>query len=349
MSELPNKKILHFLNSLLLSLSTLGVVTLSHQANAASNVAENIDYLKVVQEERTWAGLSSKTLRVGDVVWSYSEGGPKNKPTILLIHGLASSRDTWNSVAKSLTPYYHVIIPDLPSAGATQVPANFDLSVPNVTEQLRHFIEAAHIQDNLNIAGHSLGGTIAMFYASQYPFDTKSLFLMSTGGIFKSTNTNYLRNPIYLKQLLITQKGDLDFVMNKVMFHQPFTASIIKNEQEKLFIAKSADTAKIINQIDALNRLYTPMTFTTMLKNIEAPTMILWGAQDQIVNVDVANELKSVLKRPENPIILQRVGHMPLLEAPERVAENYLSFLNKVQPLQNPFSDQKHEQFESKK
>lgn len=349
MSELPNKKILHFLNSLLLSLSTLGVVTLSHQANAASNVAENIDYLKVVQEERSWAGLSSKTLRVGDVVWSYSEGGPKNKPTILLIHGLASSRDTWNSVAKSLTPYYHVIIPDLPSAGATQVPANFDLSVPNVTEQLRRFIEAAHIQDNLNIAGHSLGGTIAMFYASQYPFDTKSLFLMSTGGIFKSTNTNYLRNPIYLKQLLITQKGDLDFVMNKVMFHQPFTASIIKNEQEKLFIAKSADTAKIINQIDALNRLYTPMTFTTMLKNIEAPTMILWGAQDQIVNVDVANELKSVLKRPENPIILQRVGHMPLLEAPERVAENYLSFLNKVQPLQNPFSDQKHEQFESKK
>lgn len=349
MSELPNKKILHFLNSLLLSLSTLGVVTLSHQANAASNVAENIDYLKVVQEERTWAGLSSKTLRVGDVVWSYSEGGPKNKPTILLIHGLASSRDTWNSVAKSLTPYYHVIIPDLPSAGATQVPANFDLSVPNVTEQLRRFIEAAHIQDNLNIAGHSLGGTIAMFYASQYPFDTKSLFLMSTGGIFKSTNTNYLRNPIYLKQLLITQKGDLDFVMNKVMFHQPFTASIIKNEQEKLFIAKSADTAKIINQIDALNRLYTPMTFTTMLKNIEAPTMILWGAQDQIVNVDVANELKSVLKRPENPIILQRVGHMPLLEAPERVAENYLSFLKKVQPLQNPFSDQKHEQFESKK
>lgn len=134
---------------------------------------------------------------------------------------------------------------------------------------------------------------------------------------------------IYLKQLLITQKGDLDFVMNKVMFHRQHALPIIKNEQEKLFIAKSSDTAKIINQIDALNRLYTPMTFTTMLKNIEAPTIILWGAQDQIVNVDVANELKSVLKRPENPIILQRVGHMPLLEAPERVAENYLSFLIK--------------------
>ena len=341
MSELSNKKILQFLNSILLCMSTIGLLSFGSHALAANSTPEYVDYLKIVQEERAWAGLTSKTLRVGDVVWSYSEGGNKNKPTVLLIHGLASSRDTWNSVAKSLTPYYHVIIPDLPSAGSTQIPENFDLSVPNVTEQLRRFIEAAHIQDNLNIAGHSLGGTIAMFYASQYPFDTKSLFLMSTGGIFKTNNTNYLKNPIYLKQLLITQKGDLDFVMKKVMFDQPFTASVIRNEQEKLFIAKSQDTAKIINQIDALNRLYTPTTFTTMVKNIEAPTLILWGNQDQIVNVDVANELKSILKRPEEPVILNRVGHMPLLEAPERVAETYLSFLNKVQPLKNPLADQK--------
>lgn len=341
MSELSNKKFLQFLNSILLCMSTIGMLSFGSHTLAASNTPEYVDYLKIVQEERAWAGLTSKTLRVGDVVWSYSEGGNKNKPTVLLIHGLASSRDTWNSVAKSLTPYYHVIIPDLPSAGSTQIPENFDLSVPNVTEQLRRFIEAAHIQDNLNIAGHSLGGTIAMFYASQYPFDTKSLFLISTGGIFKTNNTNYLKNPIYLKQLLITQKGDLDFVMKKVMFDQPFTASVIRNEQEKLFIAKSQDTAKIINQIDALNRLYTPTTFTTMVKNIEAPTLILWGNQDQIVNVDVANELKSILKRPEEPVILNRVGHMPLLEAPERVSDDYLNFLNKVQPLKNPLSDQK--------
>jgi len=40
---------------------------------------------------------------------------------------------------------------------------------------------------------------------------------------------------------------------------------------------------------------------------------------------------------------------MPLLEAPERVADHYLSFLNKVQPLQNPLSDQTHGQIEFKK
>lgn len=77
-----------------------------------------------------------------------------------------------------------------------------------------------------------------------------------------------------------------------------------------------------------------------MLKSIEAPTLILWGKQDQIVNVEVATELKSLLKRAQPPILLNKVGHVPILEAPESVAENYLNFLEKTQHEQPPLSDQ---------
>lgn len=322
-------------SSMTFTLSSLGL-NISHAATH-----ESIDYQKVLQEERTWAGVSSKTLRVGDVVWSYSEGGDRSKPTVLLIHGLGSSRDTWNDVAHELTRHYHVIMPDLPFAGTTQVPANFDISVPNVTEQLRRFIEAARIQNNLNVVGHSLGGAIAMFYASQYPYDTKSLFLLSSGGVFKSNNTSYLKTPVYLKQLLVAQAGDLNFVMNKVMYNPPFTPSIINNEREKLLILKAQDTKRVIDQIDALNKLYTTTSFATMVRNIEAPTLIVWGKQDQIVNMEVAQELKTMIKRSETPVILDRVGHMPLLEAPDKVVDAYLSFLDKVQLQKNPLADQK--------
>lgn len=341
MPQTPSKKISKFCRAALIvstmtfTFSSLGLST-SHAA-----IHESIDYQKVLQEERTWAGVSSKTLRVGDVVWSYSEGGDRSQPTILLIHGLGSSRDTWNDVAHELTHDYHVIIPDLPFAGTTQVPTNFDISVPNVTEQLRRFIEAAHIQNNLNVVGHSLGGSIAMFYASQYPYDTKSLFLLSSGGIFKSNNTNYLKNPVYLKQLLIAQAGDLNFVMKKVMYSPPFAPSVLNNEREKLLILKAQDTKKVIDQIDALNKLYTTTSFATMVKNIEAPTLILWGKQDEIVNAEVAQELQSMIKRSEPPVLLDRVGHMPLLEAPNKVVDAYLSFLNKVQSQKKPLAEQK--------
>lgn len=333
-------KILQFFMMVLFTFSASQVIFSSTSFAAAPVTAENINYAQILQEERAWAGLTSKMLRVGDVVWSYSEGGAKNKPTILLIHGLAGSRDTWNAVAHQLTPYYHVIIPDLPSSGSTIVPLNFDLSVPNVTEQLRRFVETAHIQDQLNVAGHSLGGSIAMFYAAQYAFDTHSLFLMSSGGLFQNNNTNYLRNPIYLKQLLVSKPGDLDFVIKKVMYSPPFTASVIKREQEKLLIAQAPETEKIIYQITELNKLYTPSSFAKMLKNIEAPTLILWGKQDQIVNVEVAQDLKGLLKHAVAPIILNNVGHMPLLEAPERVSADYLSFLEKIQPKNNAPAEQ---------
>lgn len=324
--------------SLVLSIS-IPVAALHSNVSHAAN--EYIDYQKVLLEERAWAGLKSKSLKVGDITWSYSEGGDSNKPTILLIHGLASSRDTWNDVAYQLTPYYHVIIPNLPTAGSTQAPANFDISVPNITEQLRRFIETAHLQNDLNVVGHSLGGTIAMFYASQYPFDTKSLFLISTGGIFQNNNTNYLKNPIYLKQLLISQPGDLDFVQKKVMYKPPFTPSLIKREQERILIARSQENAKIINQITELNKLYTPTSFASMLKNIEAPTKIVWGKQDQIINVEVAQDLKRLLKRSEEPVILNNVGHMPILEAPEQVVDQYRIFLDKIQTQKNPLSEHK--------
>ena len=120
--------------------------------------AAEINFQNILQEERTWAGLESKSLKVGDIEWRYSEGGSRTKPTLLLLHGLSGTRDNWNRVARYLSPYYHVIIPDLPAHGETKTPENFDLSIPNLTEKLRRFADAAQFDPNMHIAGHSMGG-----------------------------------------------------------------------------------------------------------------------------------------------------------------------------------------------
>lgn len=314
-----------------LILTSLSCLHFSH----AATPVEYVNYQKVQLEERAWAGLKTNSVRIGDIVWSYSEGGAKNKPTIVLIHGIGGNKDTWNDVARELTQHYHVIIPDLPGSGSTQVSKNFDLSLNHLNEQLRRFIETLNIQNNLNIAGHSVGGSVALMYASKYNFDTQSVFLISSGGLFKNNQTSYLNNPIYLKQLLVTKPGDLDFVLKKVMYRPPFVPSIIKKQQEQLLIEKSLETSQLITQLTELNKEFNINSYAAMLKNIEAPTLILWGKQDQIVNVEVAQELKSYIKRAQDPIILNNVGHVPILEAPQKVAQSYLAFLNTVQLQQN--------------
>ncbi len=85
---------------------------------ASSIQAAELNFQKVLEQERAWAGLSSKKVKNNEIEWTYSEGGDPRKPTLLLLHGLSGTRDNWNRVARYLTPNYHVIIPDLPAHGA---------------------------------------------------------------------------------------------------------------------------------------------------------------------------------------------------------------------------------------
>ena len=325
-------------------LHTLGLalaLTVPHVSHALNykKVEAPLSLQNYLITERNAAGLRSKSIKIDDVNWSYSEGGSSNKPAVLLIHGLAGSRDNWNGVAHFLTPFYHVIIPDLPNTGDTQVADDFDLSIPNVTERLRRFVEALDVEDKLNIAGHSLGGSIATVYASQYPFDTQSLFLLNSAGIYKQAHTAYTKDPYFLKNLVVSKPGDLEEVLTQVMQNPPQLPLYFKKAQEKMLIAQSSQTRKMIDQLITLNHIYTPESFARLTRTIEAPTLILWGKQDKIINVEAANELQSLLKRAETPVILNNVGHMPILEAEQQVANHYLPFLAKTQKLKNPLAD----------
>ncbi|ENU30615.1 alpha/beta hydrolase [Acinetobacter sp. 2JN-4] len=306
--------------------------SLSAVAISTTQAAEiEMSFQNLLQQERAWAGLQSKTLKVGDITWSYSEGGQAGKPIIVLIHGLAGSRDNWNRVAQALTANYHVIIPDLPASGETQVPKEFDYSVPNVTEKLRRFIEAANLTGPAHIAGHSLGGSVAMLYAGQYSFETKSLFLVNAAGVYRTATTPYLKDPNQIRNMVVSKKGDFNFLMQQAMYAPPFIPKEIAQAQEQMMIGQVEQTKKMIEQVIALNKLYTPDSFALLTRAIDAPTLILWGKQDKIINVEVASELKSLLKNAQPPVILDKVGHMPILEADQLVVQQYLPFLNKIQ------------------
>ncbi|MCH7336928.1 alpha/beta hydrolase [Acinetobacter sp. NIPH 2699] len=306
---------------------SLSAVTIS-----TTQAAEiEMSFQNLLQQERAWARLQSKSLKVGDITWSYSEGGQAGKPIIVLIHGLAGSRDNWNRVAQALTANYHVIIPDLPASGETQVPKDFDYSVPNMTEKLRRFMEAANLTGPAHIAGHSLGGSVAMLYAGQYPFETKSLFLINAAGVYRSATTSYLKDPNQIRNMVVSKKGDFNFLMQQAMYAPPFIPKEIAQAQERMMIGQAEQTKKMVDQVIALNKLYTPDSFALLTKSIDAPTLILWGKQDKIINVEVASELKSLLKNAQPPVILDKVGHMPILEADQLVVQQYLPFLNQTQ------------------
>jgi len=63
----------------------------------------------------------------------------------------------------------------------------------------------------------------------------------------------------------------------------------------------------------------------SILKNIDVKTLILWGAEDRVLDSSGAKILDLILKNSK-AIILEDTGHVPMIEIPEKTARLYLNF-----------------------
>lgn len=73
----------------------------------------------------------------------YREAGPKDAPTILLLHGYPTSSNMFRNLIPILAGRYHVLAPDLPGFGFTDMPARdqFSYTFENFTKTIQNFID----------------------------------------------------------------------------------------------------------------------------------------------------------------------------------------------------------------
>src|SRR5271157_6438796 len=65
-----------------------------------------------------------KTVKVGDLDIFYREAGPKDAPTLLLLHGFPTSSQMFRNLIPALADQYHLIAPDYPGYGHSSMPAH---------------------------------------------------------------------------------------------------------------------------------------------------------------------------------------------------------------------------------
>lgn len=78
----------------------------------------------------------------------YREAGPKTAPVVLLLHGFPSSSHQYVKLIHFLADKYHVIAPDLPGYGFTEVPdsLNFEYTFANLTTTTASFLDVLGIK-----------------------------------------------------------------------------------------------------------------------------------------------------------------------------------------------------------
>jgi len=98
----------------------------------------------------------------------------KAQPLILL-HGLFGSGDNWGTIAKHFSQHYQVISVDLRNHGRS--PHSDSQTYPEMADDLLELCDTLGL-DHIHLVGHSLGGKVAMQFATQYPDKLEKLIVV---------------------------------------------------------------------------------------------------------------------------------------------------------------------------
>lgn len=245
------------------------------------------------------------------------QGNQSDTVPLVLIHGLSSSLHTWDSLVVRLKENKRIIRLDLPAFGLTGASPEGEYSWDYYNRFVDSFLTAMNIKQCI-LVGHSLGGYVAWNQAIYKPERLAKLILINSGG--------YPRK---------NEKGNIGFKLASI----PIVGNIITKFTPKKLIKKSledayADDSKINDAlvdrhfnlllregnrkatIDFFRQRATPLP--EKIKLVQVPTLIIWGEDDQMIDVSNAYKFQTDIRGSKLKII-NHSGHVPMEESPEAV------------------------------
>lgn len=235
--------------------------------------------------------------------------GDQKLPDLVILHGWGLSGDSYKELAKLLSQDFHVIVPDLPGFGKTPVPKKA-YSVSDYVVEVKKLLKEEKI-DEVVIVGHSFGGRIAMKLAQNSPKLVKSIVLTGTPGVEKFHLKRSLKRAIYWS----AAKG-----MKIVSF-----VPAVKRLRSRFYQTRDFGQVEGVMKETFLNVVREDLTIVA--KKINQPTLLLWGARDQLAPVYDAEKMLKLM--PHSYLkIFTKVGHKLPYEKPHEFAQEVLTFVN---------------------
>jgi pimeloyl-ACP methyl ester carboxylesterase len=276
----------------------------------------------IIDAARSKAGLTKKAIKIDDHNVVYLEGG--KGPTILLLHGYTGNKDNWTRFSVYLTKDYHVVIPDIPGYGESSMieKASYDLS--NQMSRLHKFAKAIGLK-KFHVAGNSMGGLFAGTYAVQYPDEIISVGLFDAAGVM-SLKKSIIMQMMEKDENLLLLKDSNDFPrLMALFFANPPT---IPYPLEKVFIQTALANRKFYEK-ERKEILPAFYSLENELSAIEAPTLVLWGEEDKVLDVSSVPVFEKGLQNCRT-VIITDCGHVPMIEKPQETATQYMDFVKTV-------------------
>ncbi|MGI9263587.1 MAG: alpha/beta fold hydrolase [Gammaproteobacteria bacterium] len=288
-----------------------------------------VAYRAVAGAERTYSGVYRAELDLDGRTIAYLEGG--QGPNLLLLHGFGSNKDTWNRMSRLLTPDFHVVAPDLPGFGESDLADGTDYSVPAQVERVRAFADALGLT-RFYVGGSSMGGNIAGAFAARYPEMVEGLWMISPLGVAGAEPSEMDRITIEQGEspLIIEQPSEFKLLLKLAFEDKPWIPKPVIHHHAQEAAARYNHYHWIYGQlhIDGPQGTRPVTPLQPLIAGTSVPTLIHWGEKDRILDVSGAYLLVDAIPSAEL-LIMPDVGHMTMMERPEESVDSFARFAGK--------------------
>ncbi|MGM0768761.1 MAG: alpha/beta fold hydrolase [Pseudomonadota bacterium] len=281
-------------------------------------------YDTAIDWERDSAGLEARRVLVGDMDIAYLRNKEMTDgDTVVLIHGFGANKDNWTRLARELTDQFNVYAIDLPGHGDSSKALDLGYRFEDQVQHLARILDALDI-DRSHMMGNSMGGAITALYAATFPGQIRSAVLFNPAGIldYESELVDLVvegDNPLIPKE-----PGDFDRLMDFALEKRPFVPWPILGVMEQKAIAN-----REVNEVifAAIRDAGFESAFREAITNVSAPVLVIWGKQDRVINYRNADSFVAAIPRSRK-VILDDIGHAPMVEAPEESAQLFRDLVN---------------------
>ena len=246
-------------------------------------------------------------LEKGEVPRFQTVEGERPTPQLILLHGLLGALSNWNSVFPHFAAHCRPVALHFPILKSRPSEAKVS-SLALFTE----FFLRQRSVGPIPVCGNSLGGHVAMRLCLTSPELVDCLILTGTSGLYEHTVD------------VLPVRPDRKYIrehMGRVFCQERFVTEEAIEEIYSILSQK----ANVLNLIHAA-RSAKKDNLLKLLPNIKVPTLLLWGEDDKITTMEVAELFHKHI--PNSTLVtVGNCGHAPMIEHPEWFAEETFKFL----------------------
>ena len=264
-------------------------------------------------------------VRVGDQLVHVEQAGA-GEP-VVLIHGFGASTYSWRKVMPALARGHRVVAIDLNGFGYTQRPKTRESYTREAQARLvLGTLDALGIA-RAHVVGHSYGGGLTLYLAQTHPERFLSMVLVDSSAPTYSDDRRSRAAALRPLAVLFVRSVALrPGMVRKALLRSYYDDSLVTPELVQAYL----DRLRLEGVGTAFHGLTAPAPpgEPVTLEKIEVPSLVVWGAHDELISPESGRRAAARLPHSEF-VLFANSGHLPMEEEPEAFLQAVLPFLEK--------------------